>query len=76
MSESDHSVLLTWTNTELAAIGFEIQRALDDGDEWEDISPSTVDPAGPLDTDTKALKEGLTFIYQVRALAAHPGDSL
>jgi hypothetical protein len=75
VSENDHSVLLTWTNTEPAAIGFEIQRALDDGDDWEDINPSPVDPAGTLDTDTKALKEGLTFIYRVSALVANPGDS-
>src|SRR5262249_27511279 len=67
VSENDHSVLLTWTNTEPAAIGFIIQRA-PDGGEWEDITPSSIDPAGTLDTDTKVLKEGLTFLYQVRSI--------
>src|SRR5215204_5731660 len=66
----DRAVLLTWTNTDPAASDFQIERALDgdDGDDFQPISPSgNISPAGTID-DTAGLQEGVTYLYQVRAL--------
>src|SRR5262249_25335526 len=70
----DRSVFLAWTNTEPAATGFLIERALD-GDEPPPIFPSgTVSPAGTTD-DSPGLQEGVTFVYQVRAQGDGVPDS-
>jgi hypothetical protein len=63
----DHSVFLTWNNTDPATTDFQVERA-EDGDDPTPI-PS---PGGSLTalTDTSpGLLEGVTFIYRVRALA-------
>ena len=65
---NDHSVSLTWTNTDPAATGFQIERA-EDGDDPQPVSPSgTISPDGTTD-DSPGLLEGRTFVYRVRALA-------
>jgi Fibronectin type III domain len=74
----DHSVLLTWTNTEPAATGFQIERAPEDGSDFTPIpAPGDLSPTGA--TDASGLQEGVTFIYRVRALvdqdASEPSDT-
>ena len=65
----DRSVSLTWTNNDPAATDFQIERALDDGDVPQPVSPSgTISPSGTTD-DSAGLQEGLTYVYRVRALA-------
>jgi len=63
----DRSVSLTWTNTEPGAT-FQIERAPEDGEDFQPISPSgNISPTGTID-DTAGLQEGVTYLYQVRAL--------
>ena len=73
----DHSVLLTWTNTEPAATGFQIERAPEDGNFAAIPAPANLSPAGT--TDASGLHEGVTFIYRVRALVdqdtSEPSDT-
>jgi hypothetical protein len=69
IAHDDHSVSLTWTNTDPAATDFLIERAPDDGENPQPVSPSgTISPAGTID-DSAGLQEGLTFVYRVRARA-------
>jgi hypothetical protein len=62
----DHSVLLTWTNTDAAATDFLIERAPEDGEFAAIPALANVSPTGT--TDASGLQEGVTFIYRVRAL--------
>jgi hypothetical protein len=63
----DHSVALTWRNTDPAVVNFQIERMLDDGDEFVAI-PAPADLSDTGATDSSGLQEGVTFIYRVRAL--------
>ena len=62
----DRSVTLTWTNTEPAATGFRIERDEDGGNPQPIFDVE--DPSATGTTDTVELQEGVTYIYQVRAL--------
>jgi hypothetical protein len=70
------SVLLTWTDNDPAATGFQIERA-EDGDEPQPITVSgTISSAGTIDdNDTAGLQEGVTYVYQVRAQGSGLPDS-
>lgn len=63
----DHRVSLTWTNNDLVATDFEIERTPEDGgvDEVE-LIPAPNSPTGA--TDRLRLLAGVTYIYRVRAL--------
>ena len=74
----DHSVSLTWDNTDPAATDFLIERAPEDGDDFAAIpAPADLSPTGA--TDASGLQEGVTYIYRVRALldqeASVPSDT-
>jgi hypothetical protein len=62
----DHSVSLTWTNTDPAVTDFQIERAPEDGDFAAIPAPADLSTGGA--TDASGLQEGVTFLYRVRAL--------
>jgi hypothetical protein len=68
IARDDHSVALTWTNTEPAATGFQIERMEEDGEEFQAIPPEDLDGVSLIGaTDTSGL-EGVTYLYRVLAL--------
>jgi hypothetical protein len=71
----DHSVSLTWTNNDLAARDFQIERTPEDGGPV--LIPAPDSPTGT--TDASGLQEGVTYIYRVQALvgsvASEPSDT-
>jgi hypothetical protein len=76
----DRSVSLTWTNVDPAATDFQIERA-EDGEDFDAIAPEDledVSSTGATDVSDD-LQEGVTYIYQVRALlgqeASLPSDT-
>ena len=73
----DHSVSLTWTNTDPAATDFRIERAPEAGDFAAIPAPANLSSTGA--TDASGLQAGVTFIYRVRALleqeASEPSDT-
>jgi hypothetical protein len=65
----DRSVSLTWTNTDPAVTDFQIERA-EDGEDVVILAPEDledVSSTGATDVSDD-LQEGVTYIYQVRAL--------
>ena len=74
----DHSVSLTWTNTDPAATDFQIERAPEDGDVRGRFPPRRIFPPPARRMTSPGLQEGVTFIYRVRALvdgqASEPSD--
>jgi hypothetical protein len=64
-------VSLTWTNTDprAADISFQIERAPENGEPVVIPVQANLSPTGAFRaTDAFELQEGVTFIYQVRAL--------
>jgi hypothetical protein len=65
ISRDDHSVSLTWSNTDPAARDFQIERTPEDGGPELILAPDS--PTGATDRFASS-QEGLTFIYRVQAL--------
>jgi hypothetical protein len=66
----DHSVRLTWHNTDPAVtdISFQIERTPENGEPVVIPPPGDLSPTGATDAFELRGQEGVTFIYRVRAL--------
>src|SRR5262245_44895916 len=69
ISRDDHSVSLTWTNTDPAATDFQIERT-EDGDNFDQIDPSNLSNLSSTGATARSpdLHEGVTYIYRVSAV--------
>jgi hypothetical protein len=65
ISHDDHSVSLTWSNTDFAARDFQYERTPEDGNPELILAPDS--PTGATDSFDRS-QEGVTFIYRVQAL--------